>query len=266
VTGSGGDRIIADAYSELAPYYVRLWAPVLLPMGRMLLERLPLADARTVLDLGTGTGTLIDELTARAPDATIVAADIAEGMLRVAKKQHDASFAAMNATSLPFASGTVDVVASAFVMFNVPDPLAAFREVARVLRPLGTFGMSTWGDEGEDLAMDIWNEELEAHGAPADIAVAQGREDINTPAKLTALLKEAGFANPEVWTARLAHEWRADDWLEFIQHGRRRLRLDAMPADARASCLKRVADRLRGLTQGQRTERSEVIFATAATG
>jgi ubiquinone/menaquinone biosynthesis C-methylase UbiE len=266
VTGPEGDRIIADAYSELAPYYVRLWAPVLLPMGRKLLERLPLADARRVLDLGTGTGTLIGELTARAPDAAIIAADIAEGMLRVAKKQREAYFAATNATSLPFETGSIDVVASAFVMFNVPDPLAAFREVARVLRPVGTFGMSTWGDEGEDVAMDIWNEELEAHGAPADVALAQGREDINTPAKLAALLKEAGFAKPALWTERLAHEWQAEAWLEFVQHGRRRLRLDAMPADARAACLKRVADRLSGLTQEQLTERSEVIFATAASG
>lgn len=257
-----GDRLIADAYSEIAPYYVRLWSPVLLPLGRQLLDRLPLATARRVLDLGTGSGTLIDDLAESAPHATVVAADIAEGMLRVAKQSHTAAFAATNALGLPFASETIDVVVSSFVLFNVPDVRAAFGEVLRVLAPAGTFGMTTWGDEDEDAAMDIWNEELDAHGAPEDRAVAQGREDINTAAKLTALLEEAGFASPMVWTDRLAHQWRADDWLEFIQHGRRRLRLDVMPAEAREDCLERVRERLAGLTPEQLTERAEVIFAT----
>jgi SAM-dependent methyltransferase len=157
----------------------------------------------------------------------------------------------------------MDVVVSSFVMFNVPDVRAALREVLRVLQPGGTFGMTTWGDEPEDAAMDIWNEELEAHGAPDDQAIPQGRADINTPAKLSALLEDAGFASPTVWTDRLAHQWRADDWLEFIQHGRRRLRLDAMPPDARDRCLARVTERLAGLAREQLTERSEVIFASA---
>lgn len=257
------DRLVADAYSEIAPYYARLWQPVLLPLGRQLLDRLPLATARRVLDLGTGSGTLIDDIAEGAPRATVVAADIAEGMLRVAKQAHIASYAATNAVALPLADGTVDVVVSSFVLFNLPDPPAAMREVFRVLRPGGTFGMTTWGHEPDDPRMAIWQEELDAQGAPKDAWAMPGRETINTSAKLAAVLEDAGFASTTVWTDQLAHPWRPGDWLEFFQHGRRRQRLDGLPDDARDRCLARVRERLETLTPEQLIERAEVIFATA---
>lgn len=259
-----GDQSLAAAYSEIAPYYVRLWAPVLLPMGRQLLDRLPLPNARRVLDLGAGSGTLLDDLAVRAPTAQIFAMDIAEGMLRVAKQRHDAGFAVSDARALPITTGVFDVVVSAFVLFNVPEPVAALREVVRVLRPGGMFGMATWGDEPEDAMTNAWNEELSAYGAPDDPAAPDGREAMDTPAKLSALLAESGFVAPETWTDRLAYTWRAEDCLEFLQHGRRKRRLDALAPEAQRACLARVEDRFYSLTPEQLTERSEVIFATAA--
>ena len=123
--------------------------------------------------------------------------------------------------------------------------------------------MTTWGHAPDDPRMAIWDEELDALGAPKDTWATQGREAINTSGKLAGLLKGAGFASPTVWTDDLAHPWRPDDWLEFFRHGRRRERLDAIPDDARDRCLARVRERLGELAPEQMIERAEVIFATA---
>lgn len=218
-----------------------------------------------MLDLGTGTGTLLDDLTTRAADASIVGLDIAEGMLRVAKRDHAALFAAANASLLPVADETFDVAVSAFVIFNVPDPHAALSEVRRVLRAGAMFGMTTWGPSADDRPMEIWNEELAAHGAPDEEEMPQGREEINAPDKLAAVLAGAGFSRNDTWTGDFAYTWqRVEDWLDFAIHGRRGIRLNALPEETRASCLQRITERLATLTPDELTDRAEIVYATAA--
>lgn len=54
-----------------------------------ILDYIGLAEGDTVLDVGTGTGILVPYLVERVgPSGTIVAVDIAEGMLAVAKSRH----------------------------------------------------------------------------------------------------------------------------------------------------------------------------------
>jgi len=97
-----------------------------------------------ILDLGTGTAAIPIEMIRRRPDAQIVGLDLAESMLVVAReKARVAGIAAsldlragdVKATGL--APATFDLVMSNSTAHHLPDPLAMFREIARLTRPGG---------------------------------------------------------------------------------------------------------------------------------
>jgi demethylmenaquinone methyltransferase/2-methoxy-6-polyprenyl-1,4-benzoquinol methylase len=97
------------------------------------------AGARA-LDLGCGTGDLTREL-ARQGARLVVGADFVPQMLAAAHHRSTAHgpvvLAAADALALPFADATFDCVTSGFLIRNVADAEAAFREMRRVLKPGG---------------------------------------------------------------------------------------------------------------------------------
>ena len=100
---------LAAEYSAIADPYSRLWSPVIRPMALPILEMLPLAKAREILDVGAGTGELFEDLTRRAPQAHIMGVDRSAGMLRVAQARGGALLAVMDAQRLAFADAVFDV-------------------------------------------------------------------------------------------------------------------------------------------------------------
>ncbi len=129
----GGAKVVADA----------LW-PLL--QGR---------KSATILDIGTGSADiprfLIGEAARRGIELTIVAADLLESHLRVAKRD-SAAFATLfplgaDAFSLPIRDGGVDVVLASLFLhhFRAPQIETLFREFARVSR-LGFIANDTTRD------------------------------------------------------------------------------------------------------------------------
>jgi ubiquinone/menaquinone biosynthesis C-methylase UbiE len=85
-----------------------------------------------VLDVGTGSGFYHERLCACAPQARFVGLDHSAGMLR----QHPAApaLALADATRLPFADRTFDVVMANHMLYHVPDMDSALTEMKRVLK------------------------------------------------------------------------------------------------------------------------------------
>jgi malonyl-CoA O-methyltransferase len=115
-------------------------------LGR--LEELQVSP-RAVLDLGAGTGHGARALKRRYPGATVVAVDIATGMLEQARRQsrwlRRFERVRADAYALPFADGSFDLVFSNLMLQWCDDLDAVFAEIARVLKPGGLLSFSTFG-------------------------------------------------------------------------------------------------------------------------
>ncbi|MCH8203989.1 MAG: methyltransferase domain-containing protein [Candidatus Hydrogenedentes bacterium] len=100
-----------------------------------------LASAR-VLDLGTGPGEMPFRIAAQRPGWRIVGLDASMPMLRLGEAARREGSTAMahrfvlaDAKRTPFADDTFDVIFSNSILHHVDDPVAFWKEAARVAKP-----------------------------------------------------------------------------------------------------------------------------------
>lgn len=112
--------------------------------GLDLVPTVPLNGRIRVLDVGTGTAQIPIALCQDGANVTVVAADLARHMLRVAAENlgraglcGQVELALVDAKALPYSDGAFAVVMSNSIVHHIPEPLVVLREMQRVLAPGG---------------------------------------------------------------------------------------------------------------------------------
>jgi ubiquinone/menaquinone biosynthesis C-methylase UbiE len=133
--------LTSDFDRRAATYDDNLWQRLFFePVHSGLLAALPVDPVpHRVLDVGCGTGRLLERLARRWPEAEMVGVDPAPGMVEVARAKHQRDarfrFEITAAEELPFPDATFDLALSTASFHHWSEPLRGLGEVARVIRP-----------------------------------------------------------------------------------------------------------------------------------
>ena len=148
-----------------------------------------LASAQgNVLEIGFGTGLnlphypqAVTSLTALDP-ATLLPKKVAR---RISRGSLPVKLVRLSAETLPFEDGRFDCAVSTWTLCTIPNPVAALREVRRVLKPGGTYVFLEHGRSD-----DAWVAKWQDFFNPIERVIACGC-NLNRP--IDALISQGGL-------------------------------------------------------------------------
>lgn len=177
----------------------------------------------SLLDVGCGVGSITVDLADRVAPGRVVGLDASGEVLDTARAAAAAAgvhveFATGDAYALPFADGTFDVVHAHQVLQHLADPVAALREMRRVVRPDGVVAVrdADYGTVGFHPELPGLVDWLAGYRATA----RANDGDPDAGARVLAWAREAGFtrlqpsASVWSWATPTDRAWWGTTWAE----------------------------------------------------
>lgn len=141
---------------QVGPKWARIAGEMecrLAPVTELLLARAAPAPGKRVLDVGCGSGATTRLLAASVGErGSVVGVDISETMLADARAHRPPGVELLRADAQDhvFAPPPFDLVVSRFGVMFFADPVAAFRNLRRAMRPSGRLCFAAWAPLGEN--------------------------------------------------------------------------------------------------------------------
>jgi SAM-dependent methyltransferase len=191
---------------------LRAWAEVreplerqLAPLGQRALAALAPRPGECILDIGCGGGETVLELArAVAPDGAVVGIDLSAAVLafarRAAEGRERVRFVQADAEAYPFEPASFDAAFSRFGVMFFADPIAAFINIRRSLKPNGRMAFVCWRalEENQLDILPLRAASPHLPPLPAFDAEVAGPFAFANPDRVRGILERANFGEIEI--------------------------------------------------------------------
>lgn len=197
-----------DVAAEAYEAFMGRWSRQLSPL---FLERSGLRRGDRALDVGCGPGILTEPLVDLLGADHVSAVDPSEPFVAAARSRFPAVDVRQgSAEALPFDDGGFDAALAQLVVHFMTDPVAGFREMARVTRPGGVVLASVWDfGGGRGPLSTFWRTALELDPGATDESRLAGARD----GHLVELANGAGLVDVEPFELTVSlHVESFEEW------------------------------------------------------
>jgi SAM-dependent methyltransferase len=176
-------------------------------------------------------------------------------------------FVQADASAVPVADASFDLLTTGFVLQQVPDRQAVLREFHRILRPGGVAAIYGWIQETVPFAPEV---ELEAALVDAGVVRPPTKEvrsgHYRTMRGAAGELRSAGFTRVAPRADALDYRWRMEDFIAYRTTARDLDVFDPLDEPTRRRVIERLRRRLELLAPDQWVYRAPIVSIIARKG